>query len=53
VTRNKLNEIVPAKQNRRDKRHAGGMTIFEPTDEQLESLKGRPDLVCLMTRFAN
>jgi len=34
VTRNKLNEIAPAKQNRLDKKHAGGMPIFEPTDEQ-------------------
>ena len=52
MTRNELDEIVPAKQNRLDKRHAGGMTIFEPTDEQrriVERAAGlglRQDKVC-------
>jgi len=34
VTRNDLNEIAPAKQNRVNKKHAGGMPRFVPTDEQ-------------------
>jgi len=36
---NAMNEIIPAKQNRVNKKHAGGMPKFEPTDEQRKTVE--------------
>ena len=39
MTRNDLNKVAPAKQNRINKKHAGGMPKFVPTDEQREMVR--------------
>src|SRR5215469_15304939 len=39
VTGNAMNGIIPAKQNRVNKKHAGGMPKFEPTDEQRKTVE--------------
>ena len=36
---NAMNGIIPAKQNRVNKKHAGGMPKFEPTDEQRKTVE--------------
>ena len=39
MTRNGSKEIIPAKQNRFNKKHAGGMPKFEPTEEQRKTVE--------------
>jgi len=34
-----MNGIIPGKQNRANKKHAGGMPKFEPTDEQRQTVE--------------
>ena len=40
VTGNAMNDVISAKQNRVNKKQAGGAPKFEPTDEQRKTVEG-------------